>query len=215
MKGLLLKDILTIYHTKNISALLILAIIPLVYDVIKGQGYFISVTMATWIISVVACYSFISDQEDGSLPYLLSLPILKKDYIKAKYILILMMTLVGFIISFLITSIVYLFIGIDPSYILSSFLDIIEIPFIFLLIEGLALPIISRIENKLARYAILFIASAYSFMQLGIRVEIALLLKDPIFSAFTLYDLIMPITAIIIYIISMMISMHLYKPKNI
>lgn len=97
IKGLIIKDFMNIKSYK--STMIYLIIIFLLFSVINNETSNFLPIMITLIFGMIGISSFSYDNFSKSDKYILSFPVSKKDVVKARYIYILFMTLIGAIIG--------------------------------------------------------------------------------------------------------------------
>ena len=97
MKGLLIKDLYLIFQRKTILMYLICCML---------MGFSMGVTFIVSYLAIIMCVSGIGtisyDEHDNGYPFLFSLPIDRKTYVKEKFVLCLSMTFVGVALGTLI-----------------------------------------------------------------------------------------------------------------
>lgn len=115
MKGLLIKDLYLIFQKKTILMYLVCCML---------MGFSMGVTYIVSYLAIIMCISGIGtisyDEHDNGYPFLFSLPIDRKTYVREKFVLCLSMTFIGVLFGALIMAIASLT-GLDD-------LTLIDIP---------------------------------------------------------------------------------------
>ena len=107
IKGLIIKDFMNIKSYK--LTMIYLVVIFLISSVINDEVSNFLPIMVTLIFGMVGISSFSYDNFSKSDKYILSFPVSKKDMVRARYIYILIMTIIGAIIGPSIAILVQLF----------------------------------------------------------------------------------------------------------
>ncbi len=107
VKGLIIKDLMNIKSYK--TTMIYLVIIFLITNTINDEVSTVLPIMITLIFGMVGISSFSYDSFSKSDKYILSFPVSKKDIVKARYMYILIMTVIGAIIGSVIAILVQFF----------------------------------------------------------------------------------------------------------
>ena len=97
MKGLLIKDLYLIFQKKTVLMYLICCML---------MGFSMGVTLIVSYLAIIMCISGVGtisyDEHDNGYPFLFSLPIDRKTYVREKFVLCLSLTFVGVLFGALI-----------------------------------------------------------------------------------------------------------------
>lgn len=99
MKGLLIKDIKLM--TKNKMATLSLLFIAIIFVLMTGkdQQYAFAVGYITMLAGIYASSTISMDENGGSLPFLMTLPVTRRVYVVEKYLFVIASCLIGCILT--------------------------------------------------------------------------------------------------------------------
>lgn len=132
VKGLMIKDLRLIFS--QMKLFLIIIVVWAIFMTISLEGEF-SVGYVALMFSFVTLGTFSYDEAEKGMSYLFTLPIARKDYIKAKYLLGMMITIVPALIVMLFSCILYIMTDAEGEFLNYLFFSIITIPAaIFLLV---------------------------------------------------------------------------------
>ncbi|MFR2534432.1 MAG: ABC-2 transporter permease [Clostridia bacterium] len=218
MKGLLLKDLYNLSSYK--TSLLIMVVI--VGFVGFSQENFINLVpiMLTTMLGMMALSTFSYDEIAKSDKYVLSLPVSKKEMVKEKYLLALLATLIGVIVSVLLCVAVSYIVkkqSPDITILLTSSIGAI---FGISLVQCIQIPSVykwgaerGRIQMFLLVICVMGIIGGigYFLLKSGIVGNIEEILK-----VITSYGMILLIFfTIAMYIVSYWIAYHIYQKKEV
>lgn len=218
MKGLLLKDLYNLSSYK--TSLLIMVVI--VGFVGFSQENFINLIpiMLTTMLGMMALSTFSYDEIAKSDKYVLSLPVSKKEMVKEKYLLALLATLIGVIVSVLLCVAVSYIVkkqSPDITILLTSSIGAI---FGISLVQCIQIPSVykwgaerGRIQMFLLVICVMGIIGGigYFLLKSGIVGNIEEILK-----VITSYGMILLIFfTIAMYIVSYWIAYHIYQKKEV
>ncbi len=100
MKGLLIKDLYLIFQRKTVLMYLICCML---------MGFSMGVTFIVSYLAIIMCISGVGtvsyDEHDNGYPFLFSLPIDRKTYVREKFVLCLSLTFVGVFLGALIMAV--------------------------------------------------------------------------------------------------------------
>lgn len=132
VKGLMIKDLRLIFS--QMKLFLIIIVVWAIFMTVSLEGEF-SVGYVALMFSFVTLGTFSYDEAEKGMSYLFTLPIARKDYIKAKYLLGMMITIVPALIVMLFTCILYIITDAEGEFLNYLFSSLITIPAaIFLLV---------------------------------------------------------------------------------
>lgn len=201
MKGLLIKDFLLMKNYKKIAMfMLIIGIFVGMNDVSFASGYILV------FVSILSMSTITYDEANHGLNTLFTLPITRSDYVKEKYLFSLIITGIGFV-----------FVTILGCFRKSGFMETLIILSTALLLLALSLPFQLKEGNEKGRIVLFVVVFGCTFLFAFLNqfipkffesIESLLNTLDPImFSAGLL------ITSFVLYFISMMISIRVYKNR--
>ena len=201
MKGLLVKDFLLMMRSKKVILfMLFIGIIGGINDISFATGYILMV------LAILSLSTISYDEANHGLKTLFTLPISKSDYVKEKYLFSLMITGIGFV-----------FVTILGCFSKSGFMETLIILSTALLLLALSLPFQLKEGNEKGRIVLFVVVFGCTFLFAFLNqffseffesMEETLNALDP-----TMFSVGLLITSIILYIISMMISIRIYNKK--
>ena len=196
MKGLLVKDFLLMIKSKKVILfMLFIGIVGGINDISFATGYILMV------LAILSLSTISYDEANHGLKTLFTLPISKSDYVKEKYLFSLIITGIGFALV----------------AILSGFMEKFIIVSTDLLLLALSLPFQLKEGNEKGRIVLFVVVFGCTFLFAFLNqffseffesMEETLNALDP-----TMFSVGLLITSIILYIISMMISIRIYNKK--
>ena len=152
VKGLMIKDLRLIFS--QMKLFLIIIVVWAIFMTVSLEGEF-SVGYVALMFSFVTLGTFSYDEAEKGMSYLFTLPIARKDYIKAKYLLGMMITIVPALIVMLFTCILYIITDAEGEFLNYLFSSLITIPAaIFLLV--LEIPLYIKFGQEKRRLASLY-----------------------------------------------------------
>jgi len=128
MKGLIIKDLLNL--KKNFSAILTLVIFY-AFIAYTSEDSSVLIGMITMMLTMMTITSIAYDDLAKWDKYALAMPISRKDIILSKYILLIMLDMIGIAISIVITFIITKLKGSDVNYLLIISYSIFAVSLIF------------------------------------------------------------------------------------
>ena len=197
MKGLLVKDFLLMIKSKKVILfMLFIGIVGGINDISFATGYILMV------LAILSLSTISYDEANHGLKTLFTLPISKSDYVKEKYLFSLMITGIGFV-----------FVTILGCFSKSGFMETLIILSTALLLLALSLPFQLKEGNEKGRIVLFGCTFLFAFLnqffsEFFESMEETLNALDP-----TMFSVGLLITSIILYIISMMISIRIYNKK--
>lgn len=201
MKGLLIKDLLLMIKSKKVILfMLFIGIIGGINDISFATGYILMV------LAILSLSTISYDEANHGLKTLFTLPISKSDYVKEKYLFSLIITGIGFV-----------FVTILGCFSKSGFMETLIILSTTLLLLALSLPFQLKEGNEKGRIVLFVVVFGCTFLFAFLNrffseffesIEETLNALDP-----TMFSVGLLITSIILYIISMMVSIRIYNKK--
>lgn len=200
MKGLLVKDFLLMIKSKKVILfMLFIGIVGGINDISFATGYILMV------LAILSLSTISYDEANHGLKTLFTLPISKSDYVKEKYLFSLIITGIGFV-----------FVTILGCFSKSGFMETLIILSTALLL-ALSLPFQLKEGNEKGRIVLFVVVFGCTFLFAFLNqfipkffdsIESVLNTMDP-----TMFSVGLLIASIILYIISMMISIRIYNKK--
>ena len=197
MKGLLVKDFLLMIKSKKVILfMLFIGIIGGINDISFATGYILMV------LAILSLSTISYDEANHGLNTLFTLPISKSDYVKEKYLFSLIITGIGFV-----------FVTILGCFSKSGFMETLIILSTALLLLALSLPFQLKEGNERGRIVVFGCTFLFAFLNQFIpkffeSIESVLNTLDPI-----MFSVGLLITSFILYFISMLISIRVYKNR--
>ena len=221
MKGLIIKDLLQL---KTYRKTLILFIFVFVVSGMQQETMDSAMSMITIMLIVVfgmvGIGTFSYDEMAKADRYILTLPLTRKEVVRAKYVLVILLTLIGAVVGVLASGII--------SYVMSKelpdFLELISYALGGILgiafVEGIQIPCIYKFGAEKGRIQIFIVIAIMAFLLGGIfyigeKININLPVNN-ILNILTNYMPLVLLTAtVIIYFVSYKIAYKLYSKKEI
>ena len=201
MKGLLVKDLLVMIKSKKVILfMLFIGIVGGINDISFATGYILMV------LAILSLSTISYDEANHGLKTLFTLPISKSDYVKEKYLFSLIITGIGFV-----------FVTILGYFSKSDFMETLAILSTALFLLAISLPFQLKEGNEKGRIVLFVVVFGCTFLFAFLNqffseffesIESVLNTMDP-----TMFSVGLLITSIILYIISMMISIRIYNKK--
>lgn len=201
MKGLLIKDFLLMKNYKQVMLfMLVIGIFLGMNDISFAAGYILI------FVSILSMSTITYDEANHGLKTLFSLPISKSDYVKEKYLFSLIITGIGFV-----------FVTILGCFRKSGFMETLIILSTALLLLALSLPFQLKEGNEKGRIVLFVVVFGCTFLFAFLNqfipkffesIEAVLNTMNP-----TMFSLGLLLTSLILYFISMMISIRVYKNR--
>lgn len=201
MKGLLVKDFLLMIKSKKVILfMLFIGIVGGINDISFATGYILMV------LAILSLSTISYDEANHGLKTLFTLPISKSDYVKEKYLFSLIITGIGFAL-----------VAILNCFSKSGFMETFIIVSTALFLLALSLPFQLKEGNEKGRIVLFVVVFGCTFLFAFLNqfipkffdsIESVLNTMDP-----TMFSVGLLIASIILYIISMMISIRIYNKK--
>ena len=201
MKGLLVKDFLLMRKSKYVILfMLAIGIIGGIKNISFAAGYILM------FLAILSLSTISYDEANHGLNTLFTLPISKMDYVKEKYLFSLIITGIGFV-----------FVTILGYFSKSDFMETLAILSTALFLLAISLPFLLKEGNEKGRIVLFVVVFGCTFLFAFLNqffseffesMEETLNALDP-----TMFSVGLLITSIILYIISMMISIRIYNKK--
>lgn len=201
MKGLLVKDFLLMRKSKYVILfMLFIGIVGGINDISFAAGYILM------FLAILSLSTISYDEANHGLNTLFTLPISKMDYVKEKYLFSLIITGIGFV-----------FVTILGYFSKSDFMETLAILSTALFLLAISLPFQLKEGNEKGRIVLFVVVFGCTFLFAFLNqffseffesMEETLNALDP-----TMFSVGLLITSIILYIISMMISIRIYNKK--
>lgn len=221
IKGLIIKDLLQL---KTYRKTLILFIFVFVVSGMQQETMDSAMSMITimliLVFGMVGIGTFSYDEMAKADRYILTLPLTRKEVVRAKYVLVILLTLIGAVVGVLASGII--------SYVMSKelpdFLELISYALVGILgiafVEGIQIPCIYKFGAEKGRIQIFIVIAIMAFLLGGIfyigeKININLPVNN-ILNILTNYMPLVLLTAtVIIYFVSYKIAYKLYSKKEI
>lgn len=210
MKGLILKDI---YLTKGSARTLLVMIVAFVLMSFQNIDFLIFFLPFLCIMICISTFNY--DEYNKWDAYAITLPNGRKNIVKSKYFATILMIIIGMIISIVITGTI----GILGNKLnVSEFFDsAMGSAFAIIFVVSIMYPLIYKFGAEKGRIFLFVIGFLFSAMigaiVLGIeKLGIDLSFMIPFFNQYFLY--ILPMTAIILLLISYLVSYRIYQKKE-
>lgn len=200
MKGLLVKDFLLMIKSKKVILfMLFIGIVGGINDISFATGYILMV------LAILSLSTISYDEANHGLKTLFTLPVSKMDYVKEKYLFSLIITGIGFV-----------FVTILGCFSKSGFMETLIILSTALLL-ALSLPFQLKEGNEKGRIVLFVVVFGCTFLFAFLNqfipkffesIESVLNTMDP-----TMFSVGLLISSFILYFISMLISIRVYKNR--
>ena len=201
MKGLLVKDLLVMIKSKKVILfMLFIGIVGGINDISFATGYILMV------LAILSLSTISYDEANHGLKTLFTLPISKSDYVKEKYLFSLIITGIGFVL-----------VAILSCFSKSGFVEIVTILSTSLLLLSISLPFQLKEGNEKGRIVLFVVVFGFIFLFIFLNqfipkffesIEAVLNTMDP-----TIFSVGLLITSFVLYFISMLISIRVYKNR--
>lgn len=201
MKGLLVKDFLLMIKSKKVILfMLFIGIVGGINDISFATGYILMV------LAILSLSTISYDEANHGLKTLFTLPISKSDYVKEKYLFSLIITGIGFAL-----------VAILNCFSKSGFMETFIIVSTALFLLAISLPFQLKEGNEKGRIVLFVVVFGCTFLFAFLNqffseffesMEETLNALDP-----TMFSVGLLITSFVLYFISMMISIRVYKNR--
>ena len=159
MKGLLRKDLALVAVNAKTYLVVLFFVAVWMFTTVKGGeiSYFGSIYMIV-VFGFVGLGTITSDEQNGALGFLMTLPVKRSDYVKEKYLLCIMYIVCGWALSVILAAVIYrerIFSGDEPFVIFSILYMLAAVILVFLMI-----PINFRFGTEVARIVLFGVFAA-------------------------------------------------------
>lgn len=217
IKGLILKDLLQLksYKRTLIVYILIFILTGFAQETTKGIGVMVAV-MLTLGFGMFSMASFNYDEQAKSDGYFLAFPLTKKNILLAKYILVILSTIVGAVVGVLASTLIIYFIDKQLPNINDILYTILGGIFGVGLIEAIQIPCVYKWGAEKGRIQMFIVAALIVALALGV-LSFASDLNISISAnkIENLIPIILTLLVILIYYISYKVSYKIYKNKEV
>ena len=199
MKGLLIKDFLLMKNYKQVMLfMLVIGIFLGMNDISFAAGYILI------FVSILSMSTITYDEANHGLNTLFTLPISKSDYVKEKYLFSLIITGIGFVLVLILSR-------------FRNFMEIVTVLSTSLLLLSISLPFQLKEGNEKGRIVLFVVVFGFIFLFVFLNqfipkffesIETILNTLDP-----TMFSVGLLLTSLILYFISMMISIQVYNKR--
>lgn len=217
IKGLILKDLLQLksYKRTLIVYILIFILTGFAQETTKGIGVMVAV-MLTLGFGMFSMASFNYDEQAKSDGYFLTFPLTKRNILLAKYILVILSTIVGTIVGVLASILIIYFIDKQFPNINDILYTILGGIFGVGLIEAIQIPCVYKWGAEKGRIQMFIVAALIVVLALGV-LSFASDLNISILANKTenFIPIVLTLLIILIYYISYKVSYKIYKNKEV
>ena len=217
IKGLILKDLLQLksYKRTLIVYILIFILTGFAQETTKGIGVMVAV-MLTLGFGMFSMASFNYDEQAKSDGYFLTFPLTKRNILLAKYILVILSTIVGGIVGVLASILIIYFIDKQFPNINDILYTILGGIFGVGLIEAIQIPCVYKWGAEKGRIQMFIVAALIVVLALGV-LSFASDLNISISANKTenFIPIVLTLLIILIYYISYKVSYKIYKNKEV
>lgn len=217
IKGLILKDLLQLksYKRTLIVYILIFILTGFAQETTKGIGVMVAV-MLTLGFGMFSMASFNYDEQAKSDGYFLTFPLTKRNILLAKYILVILSTIVGAIVGVLASILIIYFIDKQFPNINDILYTILGGIFGVGLIEAIQIPCVYKWGAEKGRIQMFIVAALIVVLALGV-LSFASDLNISILANKTenFIPIVLTLLIILIYYISYKVSYKIYKNKEV
>ena len=159
MKGLLRKDLALVAVNAKTYLVVLFFVAVWMFTTVKGGeiSYFGCIYMIV-VFGFVGLGTITSDEQNGALGFLMTLPVKRSDYVKEKYLLCIMYIVCGWALSVILAAVIYrerIFSGDEPFVIFSILYMLAAVILVFLMI-----PINFRFGTEVARIVLFGVFAA-------------------------------------------------------
>ena len=159
MKGLLRKDLALVTVNAKTYLVVLFFVAVWMFTTVKGGeiSYFGCIYMIV-VFGFVGLGTITSDEQNGAMGFLMTLPVRRSDYVKEKYLLCVMYIACGWALSVILSAVIYrgrIFAGDEPFVIFSILYMLAAVILVFLMI-----PINFRFGPEVARIVLFGVFAA-------------------------------------------------------
>ncbi len=200
MTGLILKDLLNL--KQQMKSLLIVLAVWLFISVMNGNGYFFGGFFVMYVV-MIPMTTMSMDERSKWERYALTMPVTRTELVLSRYVLSLLTALVGLVLTFIVCWVM----SKNPVESLNVSLALLCVGTIF---ASLVLPIIFKMGVDKGRIIMMIVflvpfLLAFLLPKTGIQPNEAMLAKAIVF---------VPIAALVLLILSVYVSISIYKKKE-
>lgn len=200
MTGLILKDLLNL--KQQMKSLLIVLAVWLFISVMNGNGYFFGGFFVMYVV-MIPMTTMSMDERSKWERYALTMPVTRTELVLSRYVLSLLTALVGLVLTFIVCWVM----SKNPVESLNVSLALLCVGTIF---ASLVLPIIFKMGVDKGRIIMMIVflvpfLLAFLLPKTGIQPNEATLAKAIVF---------VPIAALVLLILSVYVSISIYKKKE-
>ena len=217
IKGLILKDLLQLksYKRTLIVYILIFILTGFAQETTKGIGVMVAV-MLTLGFGMFSMASFNYDEQAKSDGYFLTFPLTKRNILLAKYILVILSTIVGAIVGVLASILIIYFIDKQLPNINDILYTILGGIFGVGLIEAIQIPCVYKWGAEKGRIQMFIVAALIVVLALGVLSFVSdLNISISANKTENFIPIILTLLIILIYYISYKVSYKIYKNKQV
>lgn len=217
IKGLILKDLLQLksYKRTLIVYILIFILTGFAQETTKGIGVMVAV-MLTLGFGMFSMASFNYDEQAKSDGYFLTFPLTKRNILLAKYILVILSTIVGAIVGVLASILIIYFIDKQLPNINDILYTILGGIFGVGLIEAIQIPCVYKWGAEKGRIQMFIVAALIVVLALGVLSFVSdLNISISANKTENFIPIILTLLIILIYYISYKVSYKIYKNKEV
>lgn len=218
IKGLIIKDLLQLKSYKK--TLIIYIIIFMVTGIAQEQTKNILVAMMTLGLGMFSIATFGYDEMAKADKYILSLPIIKREVVLAKYVITITATIIGAVIGLIASIVISLVMQTGLPDIKELMELVIASIFGIGMVEAIQIPCIYKYGAEKGRIQIFIAITVIAFLVggivwLGEKYGINLMEMPVIFTLAKFLPILLIVLTAIIYFISYKIAYGIYRKKEI
>lgn len=221
MKGLLYNDYMSIQKVLKTAA--IIAVLFSIFAIMSGNIMFAAAYIEVLFVLMVPINIFYADEKNKWEQYAFTMPISKKQYVLEKYVFFLIAQLSGYILSYIIVLCAYLYNKTSVDNDIFAMINVVSA--ISMLIPTFGIPILLKWGTEKGRIAIIammlipfiIIKALEGSQKLTVVLDTfgKYIVNTKIIEAFAdTYGLILFIPMFILYGISYLLSLQIYKKKE-
>jgi len=152
---------------KNNAMFMLMIIIISIGCAAGLKNPFFALGYATALISIFSVNTIAYDEYDNGMPYLFSLPVSKKTYVKEKYTFAVLISVVGLTVATMISAGVALFM--NEQYEIKEWLGILSLSlFCVILIQGVIIPVRMKFDSEKHKMAMLIVVGVMAAVVGGV-----------------------------------------------
>ncbi len=216
MKGLILKDFINL--KKNAKIFDVLTVLYAVMAITSRDAEFLS-SILTMLFAILTLSIYSYDDLAKWDAYALTMPVSKDDIVRGKYIMMLLLTLIGVVYSSFFTLVINLYLKTDSIF--HGFVSIGAGAAIVIIFYSIILPFVTKLGVEKARlvfFAVYIVPFIIVLVINRMAGEGNLAIPENVMQIITNYIkygyILVPLTAIVFLGISYCISLSLYRKKE-